>query len=169
MDQDEGVKSSPNAPVEPQDLDLGYLCLFVGMRLNDLVLEALHRAGFRDLRHAHGYVFQHLVGGPRAVSDLARCLDVSQQAASKAVAELVELGYLEDAPSRDRRARTVRLSKRGRSSIARARAIRRGLERRIRERHGSAPIENAKSLLAQILEDLGGADAVRARRIRAPR
>jgi len=103
------------------------------------------------------------------VADLARRLDVSQQAASKAVAELVALGYLEDAPSHDRRARTVRLSKRGLSSIERARAIRGTLEQRLRKRHGPATIERAKSLLARILEDLGGADAVRARRIRAPR
>lgn len=163
------VKAAAHTSLEPSALDLGYLGLFVGMRVNELVLERLHAAGFVGLRHAHGYLFQHLIAGPRTVTQLAERLEVSQQAASKAVAELVELGFLEDAPSADRRARAVRLAKRGTASIVKARALRRAIERRIRLRHGAAAVESAKRLLALVLDELGGTEAVRARRIRAPR
>jgi DNA-binding MarR family transcriptional regulator len=175
--QDGAVKRRPPSPsstrisderLHEADLDLGYLALFVGMRMNALVLEALHRGGFAGLREAHGYVFQHLLAGPRTVSDLAELLGVSQQAASKSVAELVSLGFLEDVPSADRRARTVALSAHGRACIARGRDLRAKRERALVARHGDA-IDRTRALLAQILEEIGGAEMVRARRVRQAR
>ncbi|MET0791839.1 MAG: MarR family transcriptional regulator, partial [Polyangiaceae bacterium] len=74
--------TAPKQPsAEPAALDLGYLSLFVGLRINELVLDALLKAGFAGIRHAHGYVFQHLLPGPLAISELARHLGVTQQAA----------------------------------------------------------------------------------------
>lgn len=150
------------------DLDLGYLALFVGMRINELVLEQAHASGYGDIRQSHGYVFQHLVEGPKQVSELATLLGVSQQAASKAVAELVDLGYLERTVADDRRAREVALSDKARRAIAETRKSRAAIERRLVGTRG-AEIARAKRLLASVLEDLGGADTVRARRVRAPR
>lgn len=149
-------------------LDLGYLAQFVGMRLNELVLDGLRTAGFAAIRESHGFVFQHLVDGPRTVTDLARRLGVTQQAASKSVAELVRLGFLRDAASDDKRARTVELSPHGAACLAKARALRAALMRRIAKRHGEAA-ERAHAVLADILEELGGAEAVRTRSVRAPR
>ncbi len=153
---------------EPGALDLGYLALFVGLRVNELVLEAVQEDGHEGLRHAHGYVFQHLIGGPRTISELGGLLGVSQQAASKSVAELVALGYVESATAADARVRRVELSAKGRAAIARTRAIRAQLEARFEKRHGPA-LAQARVLLAELLEELGGAEAVRTRKIRAPR
>jgi DNA-binding MarR family transcriptional regulator len=150
-------------------LDLGYLALFVGMRWNELVLERLAREGHAGLRHAHGYVFQHLIAGPRTITELAELLEVSQQAASKSVAELVTLGYLEDVESKDRRARRVALSKRGRAAIEKTRALRAQYQQKLVKRHGEAEVLRAHHLLASVLDELGGLEAVRTRRIRAPR
>jgi DNA-binding MarR family transcriptional regulator len=154
--------------VDLTDLDLGYLAQFVGQRINDLVLEKLDAEGFGDLRVSHGYVIQHLLGGPRTISDLAARLGVSQQGASKTVAELVALGYLEASPARDRRARSISLSERGRASVAVARRLRARIEQRLASKHGSA-LAKARELLAKVLEELGGAEAIRSRTVREPR
>ncbi|WNG45433.1 winged helix DNA-binding protein [Archangium minus] len=155
--------------VQPESLDLGHLALFVGMRVNDVVLEEIHAAGFTGLRYAHGFVFQHLLGGPRSISELAGLLEVTQQAASKTVAELERLGYVEETRSDDARVRRVRLSARGQAAVDKSRAVRAGLEERLRRSHGSRALEETRKLLADVLDSLGGTEAVRARKVRLPR
>lgn len=162
------MKSAAPPSAEPEALDIGYLSLFVGLRFNELVLEALHDAGFEGIRHAHGYVFQHLMAGPLAVSELGRLLGVSQQAASKSVAELMQLGYLEDAGSADARVRRVALSDRAHAAIQKTRSFRASWMRRLEKKHGAA-FDGARRVLAALLEELGGAEAVRTRKVRAPR
>ena len=168
--REEGMPRRKDASaVELESLDLGYLALFVGQRMNEQVLEDLHAAGFTGLRHAHGYVFQHLLGGPRSISELAGLLEVTQQAASKSVAELEGLGYVEKTESEDARVRRVALSARGRASVEKARALREALQRRFERQHGARAVEEARRLLADVLTSLGGAEAVRTRKVRAPR
>ena len=162
------MSATKQPSADPEGLDLGYLSLFVGLRFNELVLEALLAAGFTGIRHAHGYVFQHLLADPMAVSELARHLGVTQQAASKSVAELTSLGYLEDTGSVDARVRRVALSERARAAIEKTRSIRAGYQRRLSKKHGTE-LARACRLLASVLEDLGGAEAVRTRKVRAPR
>lgn len=154
--------------LDPATLDLGYLALFVGMRMNELVTQALAAAGFAELRQSHGYLFQHLMAGPRTVTELSELMGVTQQAASKAVAELVELGFLEQAPTSDRRARRIALSSRARKAIATTREIRAEREQSLRAVHGAKAIDEGRALLARILEGLGGLEAVRGRRVRSP-
>ena len=62
---------------------------------------------------AYGFVFQHLVDGPRSISALAERLGVTQQAASKTVAEMEAAGFLDQggairATAASRRSRSAR-------------------------------------------------------------
>lgn len=155
--------------VELEALDLGYLALFVGMRVNEQVLEGLHAAGFTGVRHSHGYVIQHLLGGPRSISELAGLLEVTQQAASKTVAELTQLGLLEPVSSEDARVRRVRLSSRGQAVVDTSRTLRAELQQRFERTFGKRAVQDARKLLAQVLGSLGGAQAVQSRRVRLPR
>jgi DNA-binding MarR family transcriptional regulator len=152
-----------------EELDLGYLALFVGMRVNELVLEEVHAAGFPGLRYTHGFVFQHLHSGPKSISELAALLEVTQQAASKTVAELERLGFVEQTASDDARVRRVQLSAHGLAAVEKGRAIRAGLEKRFERTLGRPAVEDARRLLARVLESLGGAESVRTRRVRLPR
>src|SRR5262249_61261267 len=106
--------------VDPAGLDLAYLGFFLGLRVNELVIEKGAEAGFREMRESHGYVVQHLIESDRSITELARRMNVSQQAASKSIAELVKHGVVESRPGRDKRARRIRLTQRrwnaGRSS-----------------------------------------------------
>jgi DNA-binding MarR family transcriptional regulator len=154
--------------VELEQLDLGYLALFFGLRVNEMVKERAAAAGFPDLRDSHGYLIQHLIESGRSISELARRMEVTQQAASKAVAELAGLGVLEMAPGADRRVREVRLSKRGWAAVRFARRRRRQIERRIVRAVGAEEYQRAKSILMAGLEAAGARERIRARRIRQP-
>jgi DNA-binding MarR family transcriptional regulator len=154
--------------VRLEALDLGYLALFVGMRMNELVLDKVHAAGFEGLRHSHGYVFQHLLGGPRSISELAALLGVTQQAASKTVAELERLGFIEDTASDDARVRRVGLSSQGMAAVDKSRAVRAELQKRLERSQGQQAVEATRKLLADVLTSLGGAEAVRSRKLRQP-
>lgn len=154
--------------VDPLRLDLGYLALFLGLRVNQLAVERFHAAGFRNVRESHGYVIQHLVEKERSITELAERMEVTQQAASKVVAELAGLGVLDLLPGRDRRAKTVRLSDGGWELVRLGRKIRRQIESRLIRAAGAEPYETARSILAACLDALGGMERIRSRRIRPP-
>ncbi|MFB4271748.1 MarR family winged helix-turn-helix transcriptional regulator [Nonomuraea sp. GTA35] len=157
-------------PVDPRDLDLGTLALFVGSAAASAVQEEMAAQGFTGLRVSHGYVFQHLVEEARTIGELAVRMEVTQQAASKVVAELEGLGYVERVPDpRDARIRRVRLTGRGRAAVAAARRARAAQENRLAERVGPERVEECRALLAELLDELGGAGAVRRREVRPPR
>ncbi|MFB8245599.1 MarR family winged helix-turn-helix transcriptional regulator [Streptomyces sp. NPDC055952] len=165
-------------PVDPSALDLGSLALFVGLTAAGAVQADLAAQGYGDLRMSHGYVFQHLVDGRPTVSDLAARLDMTQQGASKAVAELERLGYVERLPSpRDARIRHVALTAKGRDAVAAARQARERLEARLRERSERAAVDGAggtafdvtRAVLVDLLGELGGTAAVHRRDVRPPR
>lgn len=156
--------------VEPSALDVGTLALFVGHAFAESVQRELAAAGFGDARFSHGFVFQHLLVAPRSASELAGLLGVTQQAASKSVAELSALGYVEVAPDEgDARRKSVRLSARGRAVVERARRVRSTLEATLVRQVGPRRMAACKRVLSELLEALGGAEAVRRRRVRAPR
>lgn len=160
--------SISSRPVDPDDLDLGHLALFVGQAANQWVLAKLETEGFRALKPSHGYLVQHLLAGPRAVGELARLLGVTQQAVSKSVQELEAAGYVTIAPGADARVRRVELSERGVEAVDAARRCRKRLEQRLRRACGADAFGQAKIALKHALSELGGLEAVRARRIRPP-
>ena len=157
---------------EPQPtlarLDLAQLSLFVGQRADALVLARLHARGFAGLRVSHGYLIQHVVANERSITELAARMGVSQQAASKAVRELVELGYLALTKGSDARQRTVGLSPRGREALRNARTVRRALERRLLRDMSASAVGAARTVLTTMLQQLGGAEAVHTRSVREP-
>ncbi|MFB7723851.1 MarR family winged helix-turn-helix transcriptional regulator [Nocardia sp. NPDC056100] len=158
------------ASIDPLDLDTGTLALFVGNAGAAAVQKQLADAGFGDLRFSHGYLFQHLVDGEPTVSALAAELEMTQQGASKAVAELEKLGYCERVPDPiDARIRRVRLTARGHAAIAAARTARADLDRRLTERFGTEALDAVRSQLAELLAELGGTAAVARRAVRPPR
>ncbi|MFF2549953.1 MarR family winged helix-turn-helix transcriptional regulator [Nocardia sp. NPDC058058] len=157
------------ASIDPLDLDTGTLALFVGNAGAAVVQKRLADAGFGDLRFSHGYLFQHLVDGEPTVSALAAELEMTQQGASKAVAELEKLGYCERLSDPiDARIRRVRLTARGHAAIAAARAARADLDRSLAARFGGRALAELRSGLADLLAELGGTAAVARRSVRPP-
>jgi DNA-binding MarR family transcriptional regulator len=156
------------------DVDLGTLDLattswLAGSAANDYLLAAVRSAGHPHLRISHGYVFQRLIEAPQTIGEIADGLGVTQQAASKAVGELIELGYLDTlADARDRRVRRVALSARGENAVSSARQARQQLEGLILSEVGEDAVATARSVLGALLKRAGGFEAARRRRVRPP-
>jgi len=152
------------------EADLSLASLFAGWAMADEIQRRLAAAGFDDVRFNDGVVNQHLVGGPLTIGALAERLGVTQQAASKSVADLERRGYVERTPDPDdARARLVGLTERGRAVIAAAREERAALGTELAERLGERRVEAARRLLLDVVAGLGGEPAIRGRRVRPPR
>src|SRR5688572_8092368 len=82
------------ADFDPADSDLSLASLFAGWALADELQRRLAADGFDDARFADGVVFQHVIAAAVTIGVLAERLGVSQQAASKSVADLERRGYL---------------------------------------------------------------------------
>ena len=153
-------------------LGLAYLGQFLAQRVNELVIARGKRKGYREMRASHGYVVQHLVESDRPVSrtgtELARRMGVSQQAASKDVGELVQLGVVEIRRLADRRAKEVRLSERGWQMVLHARRSRAEIESELLRHVGARRYAHAQRTLRDCLELLGGVERIRSRRVRQP-
>lgn len=147
---------------DPARLDLASLGLLVGLAATERVRAAVEAAGFPGIRFAHGFIFQHLLRGDITVGELAEELGTTAQAASRAIADLEEQGYVERCyDTRDARIRQLRLTERGRGAVEAGRAARAEIEAELADRLGGRRVAAARRLLAEALDDLGGADAVR--------
>lgn len=153
--------------VELRDIDIGTGAWLAGSAANEYLLRAIRARGHDHLRISHGYLFQHLIEGEPTVTDLAAALGVTQQAASKLVAELDDLGYVERVvDAGDGRARRVRLTRRGRDAVQAVRDERRALDVAMEEIVGPERLADARDVLATLLDRVGGADAVAQRRVK---
>jgi DNA-binding MarR family transcriptional regulator len=149
------------------DKDLVLWTLLLAESLNAQVLGALRERGHPELRYSHGFLFQRLVEGPRAVGELAADLGVTSQAVSKAVRELEALGYVRREPDpADARIRRVGLSERGVDAVEAGREIRAELNARFAGALGAGRVEAAAGTLADAVRESGALDAVRTRRVR---
>jgi DNA-binding MarR family transcriptional regulator len=155
--------------VAPQSLELSYASLFAGWVLGAEVHRRMVRDGMGDLRFADGAVFQHVLPGPLSITELAGRMGVTQQAASKAVAQLERRGLLERRASpTDARTRLLHLTGAGRATIEAGRRYRAALEDELAAEFGADRVADARALLAEIITRFGAEEAVRTRRIRPP-
>jgi DNA-binding MarR family transcriptional regulator len=148
---------------------LGYLAFFLGSRVNELVLARLAKGGFPRLRESHGYLVQHLIESERSITELAERMEVTQQAASKVVAELARLGILELSPAPDRRSKQVRLSRQGWKAVRLGRRARQQIEKRLVTAISASNYDAAKATLLECLGAIGGFERIGSRRVRPPR
>jgi DNA-binding MarR family transcriptional regulator len=104
--------ASPVQDDEAQELTA--LVLLAANSLVDGIHAGVVARGFTDLRPAHGFAFARLAPSGATVSDLAKHLGVTRQAAGQLVDELVAKGYVARGPHpADGRARLVVLTDRG--------------------------------------------------------
>ncbi|MFI9721995.1 MarR family winged helix-turn-helix transcriptional regulator [Streptomyces sp. NPDC052396] len=106
-----------SSPTDPGQVPLQLAVAYRAM--TDRFHARLAELGREPLRPAHGYTFRYLAAHPAATTvDLAAHLGITKQAASKAVAELQDWGYLERLPHpTDRRAQLLALTDHGRAYL----------------------------------------------------
>jgi DNA-binding MarR family transcriptional regulator len=147
-------------------LDLSSALTLLGDAVSGAVLQALEGTG---LRHGHGYLVQRLLVGPATATELAEGLGITQQAVSKTVKELLDLGHLETVPDpTDRRRRPVCLTSRGVEAVERARAARAEVESRVRAALGQERTDRAMADLHAMLGALGLSEDIRRRTVPPP-
>lgn len=155
--------------LDPAALDLPVLTSLAGSAVDERLLRDLRAAGHRSVRRSHGYVIQLLVEEEPTVTEIASRLGISQQAASKSVADLERLGYVERrADDRDRRARRVSMTTRGRELLSQTRELRQRLAQELLDVAGADDVAAARRTLHALLGVTGAREAVAARRVPLP-
>lgn len=140
-------------------MPLARLSAMVFRTLIDDLHERLAQRGFRDLSSSYGFVLLEARSRSLGVTDVARLMGISKQAASKLVSAMQRDGFLLAAAADDQRARQVELSARGKRLLenveeiygeleaewaavigrARVEAIRKDLTAVLIARHGALP------------------------------
>lgn len=105
-------KNGPDA----EGIDLVVLVLGAASAVVEQLNAGMVARGFTDVRPLHGFAFVRLSGAGATMTELAKHLGVTKQAASVIAAELVQKGYVRRDPhSEDRRAQVLTLTTRGRA------------------------------------------------------
>jgi DNA-binding MarR family transcriptional regulator len=142
-------------PASAEELDTATLLSLAGSLADRGVLEAMRAQG-HGVTRAHGFVFQRLLTGDQTITALASDLHITQQGASKHVAELERLGLVARQVSPvDRRARLITLTDAGRAAIRAARAARAAFEEHLRSIVGPERLAATRQVLATLLDDAG--------------
>lgn len=153
----------------PLDIDIATLAWLAGSAANRAFLAELRQMGHTGVRNSHGYVIQHLIEGAPTVSELAELLGVTQQAASKHLLELESLGYVARvADPADSRVRRAQLTDHGRRLVDDSRRLRQQLDDRLTKLAGTAATDEARRVLALLLDATGETANVTARRAVPP-
>ena len=156
--------------MDVRDLDLPTLVTLAAPAVAEALVTRLRDQGYDGVKSSHGYVVQRLLDDEPTIGGLAAALGMTQQGASKQVADLERLGYAERVPvPGDQRARRVRLTERGRAMVAATRDARRDLERRVLDAVGARKAYAAKETLVALVDVLGLAESVRRRAVPPPR
>ncbi len=151
-------------------LDLSLTALFAGWAMTDEVQRRLAGQGFGELRFNDGVVIQHVLAAPLSITALADRMGVTQQAASKAVADLERRGLVRREPGpADARTKLLHLTEHALAAVEATRVLRRELQEELIAEHGAERVDDARALLAAVIGRFGGGDAIRARRVRPPR
>jgi DNA-binding MarR family transcriptional regulator len=138
--------------------------------MTDEIQRRLAEQGCGDLRFNDGVVIQHVLAAPLSISALAERMGVTQQAASKAVADLERRGILRrEADPADARTRLLHLTPHAVRAVEATRIQRAALEAELADEFGAERVNDANALLAAIVTRFGAKGAVRNRRVRPPR
>lgn len=112
------------------------------------MVRRLRAAGWTEITRPHSLVFTHLDGEGTRASELARRMGVSRQAMHQTVQELVALGLVELVPDpRNKHAKLVLPTRRGKRLVTDAREIFRELEDTLQGRIGRKRVARLRRAL----------------------
>jgi DNA-binding MarR family transcriptional regulator len=127
-------RDRPREGGRPRPMNTVVLLREAFVALNGRALARLAESGHGAVRPAHSAVFEHLDDTGTPVARLAERAQMTKQAMAELVAHLERHGYLERHPDpRDRRAKLVLPTDRGREVLAIARTVVPEIERDIDE------------------------------------
>jgi DNA-binding MarR family transcriptional regulator len=133
----------------------------------DGLLHAHDRAGFEWMKSQYGFVLRALGDEGLRLTELAERLAVTKQAALQIVDEMEDHGLIaREASPEDRRAKLIRLTKRGQKVRSTALSASRSMEARLRRELGDSAVDSCRAVLTEFVEHHGGAEDARRGRVR---
>jgi DNA-binding MarR family transcriptional regulator len=152
----------PLAVLEPRTFEaakrasLGQLLLKCARLFNERALSRVRaQAGGGGFRMAHTLLLPHLELEGIRLTELARRIGVTKQAASQLVDELVEMGVLDRVPDpADGRAKLIVFTEAGQRGLMTGLDALAGIEREVAERLGGEAVSDLRAGLAALLEIL---------------
>ena len=146
---------SENPSPGPED-DVVLLLQACSVTLNDRVLADTRRTAGKDLRISDGFVFQHLLTRPMSVTELGQRLGVTQQAASKQIADLEERSLVSRTPHPgDARSTLLTLTRRAHRAITAARVARARVLEDLEAAFGPDYVDELTRALQQLSDHTG--------------
>lgn len=139
------------------EVPIARLTAMVFRTLIDDLHARLRERGWRDMRPSYGFVLLEARKRSLGVTDVARLMGVTKQAASKLVTSMEKAGYLRAVEVDDARARQVALSPRGRRLLDQVEDIYRELEGEWADVIGRPRVEALRKDLAKVLVARHGA------------
>jgi len=115
----------------------------------------LEETGYADLRPTHGCVFRFVRDDGMRLTELATHADMTKQSVGEIVDDLVELGYVERIPDpEDRRAKLIRLTKKGVDAQRVGFGLIDDIEARWAERFGPDRVDGMREVLEEIVAEV---------------
>ncbi|WP_285564996.1 MarR family winged helix-turn-helix transcriptional regulator [Streptomyces sp. RTGN2] len=135
------------------------LLLLAGFRtLADRATTELTERGYEDVRTVHDFALHSILSGADSVSELARRMSVTRQAAAKTIAVLEERGYVARRPDpADRRRTHLHVTEHGLALLGQGEAVFDELRERWEEQVGAESL----AVLEEALRSLVGDRAIR--------
>lgn len=132
--------------------------LFKAARLlNERAIERVKLRTGQPVKVAHTSVLPHIDLEGTRLTEIARRLGVSKQAAGQVVDELEELGVLERiADPQDARAKLVRFTKKGQEGLLEGLQVLAEIEAEMRDVIGEAKMKTLHESLAAVIADVEG-------------
>jgi len=129
----------------------------LGRAYNELASSVFQRIAVKgpaDTRPSHGNVLQQLeIEDGLRLTDIAERSGITPQSAGALVDELETLNYLERrTDSRDRRAKRIHLTAKGRKNAQLSYEVLMGLEQELREQLGPRRLKQLRNVLTEIIE-----------------
>jgi DNA-binding MarR family transcriptional regulator len=135
---------------------VGQLLLKGARLLDERALSLINRQGPKiPLRPAHTSLFPHIDKEGTRLTELARRLGVTKQAAGQLVSDLETLEVVErlDDPA-DGRAKLVRFTRKGMEALHHGLSVLRGIEAELEQRLGEARMRALHAALAEVVDEL---------------
>jgi DNA-binding MarR family transcriptional regulator len=133
---------------------LNYLILKAYEEFMADVFPSLAAAGYSDIQPAYRHIFPYIAVAGARLTDIAARAGLTKQAVGYLVDSLELLGYVERVPDpRDRRAKLIRFTEKGRAQDRVAQASFAATERRLARVLGREDVECLRRILGRVLED----------------
>jgi DNA-binding MarR family transcriptional regulator len=132
-------------------INFGVLLFIPYRHMENRILQAIRDAGFDDVTLAQARVLQRIAPSGSRLTDLAEQAQMTKQSAAGLVDELERMRYVRRVPDpSDRRARLIKIDKRGRQAAKAAQVAHDEMEAEWRSRLGARRFTQ----LRETLEDL---------------